>query len=91
MRLFRATCSFLQALAEGRPLVLLLDDLHWADATSLSLLLFLGRHLDGTRMLILGTYRDVEVGRQHPLEGTLRELLRAPAASCYCPGGSLGK
>ena len=66
VRLFRATWSFLQALAEGSPLVLLLDDLHWADATSLGLLLFLGRQLTASRMLMLGTYRDVEVGRQHP-------------------------
>jgi DNA-binding CsgD family transcriptional regulator/tetratricopeptide (TPR) repeat protein len=76
LRLFRATCSFLQALAEGSPLVLLLDDLHWADATSLALLLFLGRHVAASRMLILGTYRDVEVGRQHSLEGTVSDLLR---------------
>src|SRR5579859_1714570 len=76
LRLFRTTLSFLQALADIKPLVLLLEDLHWADATSLALLLFLGRHLDTTRMLILGTYRDVEVGRQHPLEATVRELLR---------------
>ena len=76
LRLFRATCSFLQALAEASPLVVLLDDLHWADATSLGLLLFLGRHITVSRMLILGTYRDAEVGRQHPLEGTVSDLLR---------------
>jgi DNA-binding NarL/FixJ family response regulator len=76
LRLFRTTLSFLRALADIRPLVLLLEDLHWADATSLALLMFLGRHLDTARMLILGTYRDVEVGRQHPLEATVRELLR---------------
>ncbi len=76
LRLFRATTSFLQALTEVNPLVLLLDDLHWADATSLDLLLYLGRHLEASRMLILGTYRDVDVGRRHPLEATVRELLR---------------
>jgi DNA-binding CsgD family transcriptional regulator/tetratricopeptide (TPR) repeat protein len=80
LRLFRATLSFLQALADVKPLVLLLEDVHWADATSLALLLFLGRHLDAARMLILGTYRDVEVGRQHPLEATVRELLRERVA-----------
>jgi DNA-binding NarL/FixJ family response regulator len=76
LRLFRAATSFLQALTEVNLLVVLLDDLHWADATSLDLLLYLGRHLEASRMLILGTYRDVEVGRQHPLEGAVRELLR---------------
>lgn len=79
LRLFRATCSFLQAFAEESPLVLLLDDLHWADATSLGLLLFLGRHIAASRILIVGTYRDAELGRQHPLEGTIGDLLREPA------------
>src|SRR5262249_40490501 len=76
LRVCPAACIFLRELAQANPLALLLEDLHWADATSLSLLLYLGRHLDGTRMLILGTYRDVEVGRQHSLEAIVRELLR---------------
>jgi DNA-binding NarL/FixJ family response regulator len=76
LRLFRATSSFLQSLADVNPLVLLLEDLHWADATSLGLLLYLGRHIDTSCVLILGTYRDVEVGHRHPLEATVRELLR---------------
>jgi predicted ATPase len=79
LRLFRATHSFLQALAEASLLVLLLDDIHWADATSLGLLLFLGRHIAASRILIVGTYRDAEVGRQHSLEGTVSDLLREPA------------
>jgi DNA-binding NarL/FixJ family response regulator len=76
LRLFRATSGFIHDLAEPNPLVLLLDDLHWADSTSLSLFLYLARHLDVARVLILGTYRDAEVSRQHPLEATLRELIR---------------
>jgi predicted ATPase len=76
LHVFRATTAFLHALAEVQPLILLLDDLHWADSSSLSLLLFLGRNLDDARILILGTYRDVELGRQHPLEAPLRELIR---------------
>ena len=76
LRLFRATSSFISEQAEAKPLVMLLDDLHWADSTSLSLLLFLARYLDTAHVLILGTYRDTEVGRQQPLEATLRELVR---------------
>jgi predicted ATPase len=76
LRVFRAVTAFLREVAEESPLVLLLDDLHWADATSLSLLLYLGRHLEGSRILLLGTYRDAEVGREHPLDETLRELVR---------------
>jgi DNA-binding CsgD family transcriptional regulator len=74
-QVFRAAAAFLHALAGVKPLVLMLDDLHWADSTSLALLLYLGRHLHDTRMLIVGTYRDMEVGRQHPLEPILRELI----------------
>ncbi len=76
LRVFRAVTAFLRDIAEGTPLVLLLDDLHWTDATSLSLLLYLGRHLEGSRILLLGTYRDAEVDREHGFEQTLRELVR---------------
>jgi DNA-binding NarL/FixJ family response regulator len=78
LRVFRAVTGFLHALTEKTPLVLVLEDLHCADSTSLGLLLYLGRHLATERILLLGTYtyRDVEVGRQHPLDETLRELDR---------------
>ena len=75
-RLFRAVTGFLQTLAESRPVALLLDDLHWADPSSLELLQHLARQTRADRVLLFGTYRDVEVGRQHPLEGTLRDLMR---------------
>src|SRR5207249_2937745 len=71
LRVFRAATAFLHNLTETDSLVLLLEDLHWADTTSLGLLLYLGRHLQAARILVLGTYRDGEVGRQHPLEHTL--------------------
>ncbi len=75
-RLFWAVTGFLQTVAAEHPLALLLDDLHWADGSSLELLQHLARHTRGNRVFILGTYRDVEVGRRHPLEATLRELGR---------------
>jgi DNA-binding CsgD family transcriptional regulator len=74
LRVFRAVTAFLREVAEVGPLVVLFDDLHWADSTSLSLLLYLGRHLEGARILLLGTYRDAEV--DHRFEETLRELVR---------------
>src|SRR5207249_9199641 len=49
----------------------------WADRGTLDLLVFLARQLTGTRLLIVGNYRDVEVDRAHPLSGTLAELRRA--------------
>src|SRR5262249_4020906 len=60
LQVFRAFTAFVRHVAEATPLVLLLDDLHWADATSQSLLLYLSRHLEGSRILLLGTYRDEE-------------------------------
>ncbi len=75
-RLFDAITVFVKNAAKVRPLVLVLDDLHWADKPSLLLLEFMARELRGARVLLLGTYRDVELGRQHPLVHTLGELAR---------------
>ncbi len=75
-RLFDSVTTFLKNASRGQPLVLLLDDLHWADKPSLLLLQFLARELRETRLVVLGTYRDVELGRQHPLSHTLAELTR---------------
>jgi class 3 adenylate cyclase/tetratricopeptide (TPR) repeat protein len=75
-RLFRAVSGFISAIAELRPIALLLDDLHWADTASLQLLQHLARHTRGSSVLIVGTYRDVEVGADHPLQPVLRDLGR---------------
>ena len=88
-----AVAGFLRALAAEGPLALLLDDLHWADSASLDLLLYLARQAAGTPMLLLGTYRDVEVNRQHPLEATLGDLVREQLAEeihlqCLPPSGT---
>ncbi len=75
-RLFWAVTGFLQAIAAEVPVALLLDDLHWADGASLELLQHLAQHTRADRILVLGTYRDVEVNRKHPLEAALRNLIR---------------
>jgi len=75
-RLFWAVTSFVRSLAELRPVAFLFDDLHWADSASLALLQHLARHTRAARVLLLGTYRDVEISRHHPLEGALRSLSR---------------
>jgi class 3 adenylate cyclase len=75
-RLFDSVTSLLKNASNTEPLVLVVDDLHWADRPSLLLLQFLARELGSSRILLLGTYRDVELGRQHPLEQTLAELAR---------------
>lgn len=74
--LFRAVTGFITAIAEMQPVALLLDDLHWADDSSVRLLQHLARHTRGHRVLLFGTYRDVEVHRQHPLEAALVDLAR---------------
>ncbi|MEA2451216.1 MAG: eukaryotic-like serine/threonine-protein kinase [Thermoleophilaceae bacterium] len=75
-RFFDAVTTFLRNVAELEPLVLVVDDLHWADAPSLRLLQFLARELSDTRIVVLGTYRDVELGRRHPLSQALADLSR---------------
>jgi DNA-binding SARP family transcriptional activator/tetratricopeptide (TPR) repeat protein len=79
--LFSEYTELLQQLARQRPLLLSLDDLHWADEASLGLLFHLGRRLAGNRILIIGTYRpDALVhGREknpHPLGNVIDELQR---------------
>jgi DNA-binding SARP family transcriptional activator/class 3 adenylate cyclase len=76
-RLFEAVSSLLADAAHLRPLVLLLDDLHWADQPSLLLLRHLARSAKDVPLMILGTYRPVEVGDEHPLAAALAELRRA--------------
>jgi len=75
-RLFDATTTFLRNTASSSPLLVVLDDLQVADVPSLLLLQFLAGALQEDRLLVVGTYRGDEVGQQHPLAGTLRELAR---------------
>jgi class 3 adenylate cyclase len=75
-RLFDSITTFLKNASKGAPLMVVLDDMHWADKPSLLLLQFLAKELRGSRLLVLGTYRDVELRRQHPLAQTLGELNR---------------
>ena len=78
---FEQFTQVLQAMSLERPLLLLLDDLHWADGASIGLLFHLSRRLVRSPLMILGTYRSEEVvrpldGRQHPLRGVVAELTR---------------
>ena len=79
--LFEQYTNVLHALAAQQPLLILVDDLHWADVASINLLFHLGRELAGSPILIIGAYRPEEValGRdehRHPLEKLLSELKR---------------
>ena len=75
-RLLQGVTTFLRNAANVQPLVIVLEDLHWADKGTLDVLTHIARSLEGARMLIIGTYRDVEVDRSHALSGALAELRR---------------
>jgi DNA-binding CsgD family transcriptional regulator/tetratricopeptide (TPR) repeat protein len=67
--------AFLDQLAQPpRRQVVVVEDAHWADEATLDLLVFLGRRLEGTSAMLIVTYRDDEVGADHPLRGVLAAL-----------------
>jgi predicted ATPase len=74
--LVQQVCDCFAALAAPRPVVLLLDDLHWADPASLDLLRAFARSLSTTPLVLLATYRSDELTRRHPLYQTLPLLVR---------------
>ena len=80
-RIFEQTPNVLRAPAAQQPLLLVLDDLHWVDVSSVDLLFHLGRSIDKSRILLVGTYRPSEVtlgraGQRHPLDKVLAETKR---------------
>jgi tetratricopeptide (TPR) repeat protein len=77
-RLLQAVTEFLGNAAKAQPLLIVLEDLHSADKGTLEMLGHVARYLEGKRLLIIGTYRDIEVDRAHPLSAALAELRRIP-------------
>lgn len=78
-RLFGAVADALRALARAHgPLVVVLEDMHWAQASTLDLLRFLARNLDDEPLLLVATFRSDELHRRHPLRPVLGELARLP-------------
>jgi tetratricopeptide (TPR) repeat protein len=75
-RLLQAVTSFLSNAAAVQPMMVVLEDLHDADRGTLDMLTHVSRNLAGARLLIVGTYRDVELDRSHPLSAALAELRR---------------
>ena len=79
--IFEQCSSFLIKLAAKQPLLIALDDLQWADASSLTLLYHLARRIGGNQILVVGAYRPEELsqgraGERHPLEKVEAELAR---------------
>jgi DNA-binding SARP family transcriptional activator len=79
-RLFDAAAAFLRNASERRPILLVLDDLHAADAPSLLLLRFLARELASSRICVLAAYRDVDPVPRPELTALIAELAREPLA-----------
>ncbi|WP_406075348.1 ATP-binding protein [Micromonospora sp. NBC_01638] len=74
--LYDAVTAALVAVSQHRPVVVVLDDLHWADPASLRLLRFTAQHTWFERLLLIGTYRDAEVDSgEHPLRPLLMPLV----------------
>jgi len=74
--LFNGMLAFLSRAAQTQPLLFVLDDLHWADDSTLLLMEQLAQQAPQHRLLIVGTYRDVELEVGRPLARTLEALLR---------------
>ncbi|MCP2257726.1 regulatory protein, luxR family [Streptoalloteichus tenebrarius] len=79
LQLFEAVRRVLTELSHEGCVLLALEDLHWADASTRYLLSFLVSRLRGQRLLVVATYRSDDVHRTHPLRPVLAELVRLPA------------
>jgi DNA-binding CsgD family transcriptional regulator/tetratricopeptide (TPR) repeat protein len=78
VRLFYAVLGLFGRTSMDRSLVVVIEDLHWADASSLDLLKFIAGRLSDERLLVLGTFRTDELHRRHPLVPLLGEFVRLP-------------
>jgi class 3 adenylate cyclase len=85
--LFAAVAGLLDAASAERAVMLVLDDLHWADKPTLQLLRHVVTHTGSTRLLVVGAYRDAELSAVHPLTETLGDLRREPAITVLPLGG----
>ena len=77
-QLFGAVLGMLSELAAARPVLLVLEDLHWADRSTRDLVTFLSRVLHRERVAVVASYRSDDLHRRHPLRPLLAELLRLP-------------
>jgi DNA-binding CsgD family transcriptional regulator/tetratricopeptide (TPR) repeat protein len=77
-RIFEGVLALLRALSTTATVVLILEDLHWADGSTRDLITFLARNVRSERLLVVGTYRTDELTRRHPLRPWLAEMERIP-------------
>jgi DNA-binding CsgD family transcriptional regulator len=77
-RVFEALLTLLDRLGRDAPMILAIEDLHWADASTRALLVFLARSLRAEHVLVVASYRPDELHRRHPLRSLLAQIERAP-------------
>jgi DNA-binding CsgD family transcriptional regulator len=77
-QLLVATSALVRGVVSQQPLVIVLDDIHWADIPSLQLLRFLAIDMRNAPVLIIATYRDAEIGPRHPAASIITDLAREP-------------
>jgi class 3 adenylate cyclase len=80
LRLFESVVTLLEVSARERGLLLVLDDVHWADASTRELLDYAARRLARSRVMVLATFRTDELDRRHPLTRTVQVWRRAGLA-----------
>jgi DNA-binding NarL/FixJ family response regulator/tetratricopeptide (TPR) repeat protein len=80
-QLFGAVLGMLAEIAADRPVLLILEDMHWADRSTRDLLTFLSRVLHRERVAVIATYRTDDLHRSHPLRAVVGELLRLPSVT----------
>jgi DNA-binding winged helix-turn-helix (wHTH) protein len=83
-------CEAVEALAQSDPLLLVLEDLHWADASTLDLISALARRRGNPKLLVLASYRPAEIDGQHPLS-SLKEDLFTRRLCCEIVLGPLNR
>ncbi len=76
LRLWEATCELITTISDGSPLLIVLDDMQWADSSSCELFAYLARRLHDLPIVIVGTCRENELGANHPLPPLLTDLQR---------------
>ena len=80
-QLFGSVLGLLAELAATQPVLLILEDLHWADRSTRDLITFLSRVLHRERVAVVATFRTDDLHRRHPLRPVVAELLRLPSVA----------
>ncbi len=73
-RMLREIAEAVEAITENSPLLLVLEDLHWSDYSTLDLISYLARRKESARLMVIGTYRPADISARHPLNALKQEL-----------------